>query len=81
VGFVADKLALGQVFSEYIGFPCQFLFQVAPQSPLSIIWCCYNRPVMAAIPSELSLTPLRIKKSDWETLVARINVENAVTGG
>jgi hypothetical protein len=23
VGFVVDKVALGQVFSEYIGFPCQ----------------------------------------------------------
>jgi hypothetical protein len=26
VGFVVDKLALGQVFSEYFGFPCQSLF-------------------------------------------------------
>jgi hypothetical protein len=26
VGFVVDKVALGQVFSEYFGFPCQFLF-------------------------------------------------------
>jgi hypothetical protein len=24
VGFVVDKLAFGQVFSEYFGFPCQF---------------------------------------------------------
>jgi hypothetical protein len=23
VGFVVDKLAVGQVFSEYFGFPCQ----------------------------------------------------------
>jgi hypothetical protein len=23
VGFVMDKVALGQVFSEYFGFPCQ----------------------------------------------------------
>jgi hypothetical protein len=22
--FVVDKVALGQVFSEYFGFPCQF---------------------------------------------------------
>jgi hypothetical protein len=22
VGFVVDKVALGQVFSEYFGFPC-----------------------------------------------------------
>jgi hypothetical protein len=26
VGFVVDKVALGQVFSEYIGFPCQSSF-------------------------------------------------------
>jgi hypothetical protein len=26
VGFVANKVALGQVFSEYFGFPCQFSF-------------------------------------------------------
>jgi hypothetical protein len=25
VGFVVDKVALGQVFSEYFGFPCQLL--------------------------------------------------------
>jgi hypothetical protein len=26
VGFVVDKVALWQVFSDYFGFPCQFLF-------------------------------------------------------
>jgi hypothetical protein len=26
VGFVVKKLALGHVFSEYFGFPCQFSF-------------------------------------------------------
>jgi hypothetical protein len=26
VGFVVDKVALGQVFSEYFGFHCQFSF-------------------------------------------------------
>jgi hypothetical protein len=26
MGFVVDKVALGQVFSEYCGFPCQFEF-------------------------------------------------------
>jgi hypothetical protein len=25
-GFVVDKVALGQVFSEYFGFPCQSSF-------------------------------------------------------
>jgi hypothetical protein len=27
VGFVVDKVALGQVFFEYFGFPCQSSFQ------------------------------------------------------
>jgi hypothetical protein len=26
VGFVVDKVALGQVFSKYFGFPCQSSF-------------------------------------------------------
>jgi hypothetical protein len=26
VGFVVDKVTLGQVFFEYFGFPCQFAF-------------------------------------------------------
>jgi hypothetical protein len=26
IGFVVDKVALGQVFSDYFGFPCQFSF-------------------------------------------------------
>jgi hypothetical protein len=26
VGFMVDKVALGQVFSEYFGFPCQSSF-------------------------------------------------------
>jgi hypothetical protein len=30
VGFVVDKVALGQVFSEYFGFPCQSSFHQIP---------------------------------------------------
>jgi hypothetical protein len=26
VGFVVDEMVLGQVFSEYFGFPCQSFF-------------------------------------------------------
>jgi hypothetical protein len=37
-----------------------FIPPTAPQSPLSIIWGWYNRPVMAAVPSGLSLTALKI---------------------
>jgi hypothetical protein len=41
VRFVVAKVALGQVFSEYFGFPCQ--------SPSPIIWGWYNRPEVAAV--------------------------------
>jgi hypothetical protein len=34
VGFVVDKMAPGQVFSEYFGFPCQPHF-IPPTSPSS----------------------------------------------
>jgi hypothetical protein len=51
VGFVVDKVALGQVFSEYFGFPCTiFITPNSPQSPSHIIRGWYNRPVMAAVP-------------------------------
>jgi hypothetical protein len=35
VGFVLDKVALGHVFSEYFGFPCQLSFH---QMPLIFIY-------------------------------------------
>jgi hypothetical protein len=62
VGFVVDKVALGQVFSEYFGFPCQFSFhQLLHNHPhlssgAGIIgqkWSQYKG---------LSPTPLAIKK-------------------
>jgi hypothetical protein len=40
VGFVVDKLALGQVFSEYYGFPCQSSFH----EKIIITRGRYNRP-------------------------------------
>jgi hypothetical protein len=37
--FVVDRVALGQVFSEYFGFPCQSSFhQLLQKSSSSIIW-------------------------------------------
>jgi hypothetical protein len=39
--FVVDKVALGQVFSEYFGFPCQFSFhQLLQKSSSSITGVC-----------------------------------------
>jgi hypothetical protein len=36
VGFVVEKLALGQVLFEYFGFPCQYAFHqiLHPHYPL-----------------------------------------------
>jgi hypothetical protein len=41
-----------------------FIAPIAPQSPSSIIWGWYNRTIVAAVPSGLGLTPLRIKEMD-----------------
>jgi hypothetical protein len=58
VGFVVDKVALGQVFSEYFGFLLPiFILPITPQSPSPIIWGWYNRPEVAAVPSGTSWTP------------------------
>jgi hypothetical protein len=40
-----------------------FIPPIAPQSPSSIIWGWYNRPVVAAVTSGLSLTLLRTIKN------------------
>jgi hypothetical protein len=63
VGFVVDKVPLGQVFSEYFGFPSQFLFQQS----------LHNHPHLSSragtigqkwpLYKGLSPTPLAIKKN------------------
>jgi hypothetical protein len=63
VGFVVDKVELGQVFSEYLGFHCHFVstdFFI-----ITIIICHlglvqYTKTV-TAVPSGLSLTPCEKK--------------------
>jgi hypothetical protein len=58
VGFGVDKVA---GFLRVLRFPqLTFIPPIAPQSPSSIIWDWYNRLVVAAVPSGLSLTPLII---------------------
>jgi hypothetical protein len=58
VGFVVDKVPLGQVFSEYFGFPCQFSFHRLlhihhhPSSGVGTIG-----QLVTDVPSGLSLTP------------------------
>jgi hypothetical protein len=42
-------------FLRVLRFPLPiFIPSIAPQSPLTIIWGWYNRPVVAAVPSGLS---------------------------
>jgi hypothetical protein len=56
---MVDKVALGQVFSEHFGFHCQSSFHQLLHSHLSSGgW--YSRPIVAAVPSGLSLTQLII---------------------
>jgi hypothetical protein len=55
-------------FLRVLRFPLPiFIPPTAPQSPSSIIWGWYNRPVVAAVRSGLTLTPLRSKKKNFET--------------
>jgi hypothetical protein len=56
VGFVVDKVALGRVFSEYFGFPCQSSFhQILHQ---------HNHPGQATIGQSVAAVPTkRIKEN------------------
>jgi hypothetical protein len=49
VGFVVDKVALGQVFSEYFDFPYQSSFHQLLHNQPHLIWGWYNRPEVAAV--------------------------------
>jgi hypothetical protein len=60
---MVDKVELEQFSSEYFGSVPIFIPPIAPQSPSSMIWGWYNRPIVAAAPSGLSLAPLRINKN------------------
>jgi hypothetical protein len=63
VRFVVDKVALGQVFSEYIGFPCQFLFhQMLYIHHHLLSGAGTIGHLVADVPSGLSLTPPQEKK-------------------
>jgi hypothetical protein len=58
VGFVVDKVALEQAFSEYFGFPCQFSFHrlLHIQHHLSSEAGTIGQ-LVADVPSGISLTP------------------------
>jgi hypothetical protein len=57
VRFVVDNVALGQVFSEYFGFPCPFSFhRLLHTHHLSSVAGTIGQ-LVADVPSGLSLTP------------------------
>jgi hypothetical protein len=63
VGFMVDKVALGQALSEYLGFPCQFSFhQLLYNHPHLSSGAGTIGQLVAAVPSELSLTPFQETK-------------------
>jgi hypothetical protein len=58
VGFVVDKVALGQVFSEYFGIPCQVSFhQLLHIHHHLSSGAVTTGQTVADVPSGLSLTP------------------------
>jgi hypothetical protein len=60
-GICGGQSGAGAGFLRVLRFPLPiFIPPICPQSPSSIIWAWYNRQVVAAVPSGLSLTPLTI---------------------
>jgi hypothetical protein len=66
-------------FLRVLSFPLPiFIPPTAPQEPLSIIWGWYNRAIVAAVPSGLSLTLLRINGVEKGRFFALAN-ENKIS--
>jgi hypothetical protein len=60
-GICGGQIGAGAGFLRVLRFPLPiFIPPIALQSSSSIIWGLYNRPVVAAVPSGLSPTPLII---------------------
>jgi hypothetical protein len=82
VPFVVDKVALGQVFFEYFGLPCQFSFHQLlhihhhhhhHHHLSSIIWGWYKRPVSGQRTewTQFHLTP---PKKKLEICICKISI-------
>jgi hypothetical protein len=75
VGFVVDKVVLGQVISEYFGFPYQFSFHRLLHTHHLSSGAGTTGQLLADVPSGLSLTPRqetkkKAKKVGSEVLAA-----------
>jgi hypothetical protein len=64
MGFVVDKLALGQVLSQYFCLPCQFSFRRLLQTHHLSSGAGTVGQLVAAVPSGLSLTPPQETKNE-----------------
>jgi hypothetical protein len=77
VGFVADKLALGQVFSEYFGFSCQLSFHrlLHIHHHLSSGAGTVGQ-LVGDVPSGISLTPPQETKRKLSTSIMILIFDN-----
>jgi hypothetical protein len=80
---VVDTVALGQVFSEYFGFPCQLSFHTLLHNHHLSSGAGTIGQLEAEVPSELSLTPLRkLKKNKtWSLTVGSPNFSEECAEG
>jgi hypothetical protein len=81
VGFVVDKMALGQVFSEYSVSPANLPSTNCSTITLIYHLGLYNRPEVAAVPGDVIPTPLKktIKSLHIkECLIRRLNMHVSV---
>jgi hypothetical protein len=62
MGFVMDKVALGQVFCEYFDFPCQFSFRRLLNTHHLSSEAGRIGQLVDDVTSGLSLTPPQVKK-------------------
>jgi hypothetical protein len=73
VGFVVDKVAVGQIFSEYFGYPYHFSFHRLLHTHHLSSGAGTIGQLVAGVPSGLSLTPpqetkLKTKKNYFTML-------------
>jgi hypothetical protein len=57
VEFLVDRVALGQVFSEYFGFPCQFSFHQLLHIHYLLSGAGTVGQIVTDVPSGFSFTP------------------------
>jgi hypothetical protein len=75
VGFVVDKVAVGQFFSEYFGFPCQFYFHRVLHTYHLSSGAGTAGQLVVDVPSGLSLIPPE------ETKKSTLIITNVVVRG